>query len=102
MENTIDHTARSIDPSVIPSDPRMARTQRWHFAILTCLPIPLTLIALLWYSPTVSNIVEFTVLWFLTLVGVICGSHRFLSHKSFVPVRRSKQLLVLLASMGGQ
>jgi stearoyl-CoA desaturase (delta-9 desaturase) len=102
MENAFELTARTVDPSVIPSDARMARTQRWHFIILTCLPIPLTLIALFKYPPTVSNLVEFTVLWFLTLVGVICGSHRFLSHKSFVPTRRFKQLLVLLASMGGQ
>jgi stearoyl-CoA desaturase (delta-9 desaturase) len=57
---------------------------------------------LIWFPPTVSNIFEFGVFWFLTLVGVICGSHRFLSHKSFVPVKRFKQLLVVLASMGGQ
>jgi stearoyl-CoA desaturase (delta-9 desaturase) len=102
MKNTVALNAPSVDPSVMPSDARMARTQRRHFLILTCLPIPLTSIALIWFPPTLSNLAEFAVLWFLTLVGVICGSHRFLSHKSFLPVKRFKQLLVILASMGGQ
>lgn len=106
MENAVDNAVKvnavAVDHSLIAYDARMVKTQMWHFAILTCLPIPLTLIALIWFPPTVSNLVEFALFWFLTLVGVICGSHRFLSHKSFVPVKRFKQLLVILASMGGQ
>lgn len=83
-------------------DKRMAKTQMWHFLILTCLPIPLAIIAFIWFPPTISNLIEFFILWFLTLSAVICGSHRFLSHKSYVPVKLLKQLLVILASMGGQ
>lgn len=83
-------------------DERMAKTQMGHFLVLTCLPIPLTIAAFVWFPPTISNLIEFGLFWFLTLVGVICGSHRLLSHKSFVPVKPLKQLLVVLASMGGQ
>lgn len=89
-----------VDPMMF--DKRMAKTQMVHFLVLTCLPIPLTLVAFVWFPPTVTNLIEFALFWFLTLVGVICGSHRFLSHKSFVPVKPLKQLLVILASMSGQ
>lgn len=90
----------NINPMMF--DERMARTQMRHFLVLTCLPIPLTVTAFVWFPPTTSNLIEFGLFWFLTLVGVICGSHRMLSHKSFVPVKPLKQLLVILASMGGQ
>lgn len=102
MDNNVRVNSGSVEQSPMMFDERMAKTQIWHFTVLTCLPIPLTLIALIWFSPTVSNLVEFVTLWLLTLVGVICGSHRFLAHKSFTPVKRLKQLLVILASMGGQ
>jgi stearoyl-CoA desaturase (delta-9 desaturase) len=83
-------------------DERMAKSQMRHFLVLTCLPIPLTVTAFVWFPPTTSNLIEFGLFWFLALVGVICGSHRLLSHKSFIPVKPLKQLLVILASMGGQ
>jgi stearoyl-CoA desaturase (Delta-9 desaturase) len=83
-------------------DERMAKTQMGHFLVLTCLPIPLTVIAFVWFPPTISNLIGFGILWFLTLVGVICGSHRLLAHKSFVPVKPLKQLLVALGCMAGQ
>lgn len=98
--NTFDNVTSKVSPMMF--DERMAKTQMWHFLVLTCLPVPLTLIAFIWFPPTASNIFVFTVFWFLTLVGVMCGSHRYLSHKSYVPVKWLKQLLVILASMGGQ
>lgn len=83
-------------------DELTARTQRRHFFVLSFLPIPLTIVALAWFPPSASNLVELAVFWFLTSVGIACGNHRYLSHKSFVPVKRLKQLLVILGSMAGQ
>ncbi|KAA1160215.1 acyl-CoA desaturase [Pseudoalteromonas fuliginea] len=100
--NTKVDSVLTEEKSPMMFDERMAKTQMWHFLILTCLPIPLTVAAFVWFPPTLTNILEFLVMWFLTLVGVICGSHRYLSHRSFEPVKSLKQSLVALACMGGQ
>ncbi|HEX8584256.1 MAG TPA: fatty acid desaturase [Allosphingosinicella sp.] len=89
-------------PNAMLFDGISAKTQRNHFVILTAMPIPLTVAALLWVPPTASNLVVVALLWFLTSAGVACGNHRYLSHKSFVPVKRLKQFLVILGSMAGQ
>ncbi len=83
-------------------DELTARTQRRHFFVLSFLPIPLSIIAFAWFPPSASNLAELALFWFLTSVGIACGNHRYLSHKSFVPVKRLKQLLVILGSMAGQ
>lgn len=102
MENNYEEKILLSEDNKSSFDERMVRSQMMHFLVLTCLPIILTIIAFIWFPPTLSNILEFLAFWFLTLVGVICGSHRYLSHKSFEPVKKLKQLLVLLACMGGQ
>lgn len=101
-EDILDDENHRVKKNSMLFDKRMAKIQMLHFLILTCLPIPLTIITFIWFPPTISNLIEFFILWFLTLSAVICGSHRFLSHKSYVPVKWFKQLLIILASMGGQ
>jgi stearoyl-CoA desaturase (delta-9 desaturase) len=89
-------------PSAMLFDGLSAKTQLNHFLILTLMPIPLTVVALLWFPPSTTNLIVLALLWFLTSAGIACGNHRYLSHKSFQPVKRLKQLLVILGSMAGQ
>ena len=102
IEATMPNPTAATRDSAMLFDALSARTQRRHFLILTFSPIPLTLAAVLFFPPSTTNLIEFALFWFLTSVGIACGNHRYLSHKSFAPNTRLKQLLVILGSMAGQ
>lgn len=104
---TIDTTPISAKAAVEQDktmlfDELTARSQLQHFLVLNVSPIILSVAAVIWFPPSLSSLIMLGIFWFLTSAAVACGNHRYLSHKSFVPNRALKSLLVILGGMAGQ
>jgi stearoyl-CoA desaturase (delta-9 desaturase) len=79
--------------------------QKRHFILLDVLPLLGSLIGavVLWHTGVHGvDILGLVLMWFVTVVGIELGYHRYFSHKSFEVKEWLKGLLVIFASMGGQ
>lgn len=79
--------------------------QKRHFILLDILPMVGTVAGIAVLAKTGVNpidIVGLVVMWFVTVVGIELGYHRYFSHQSFETIPAFKALLVIFASMGGQ
>ncbi len=79
--------------------------QKRHFILLDVLPLLGTLAGVTVLLDTGVHgvdLVGLVLMWFVTVVGIELGYHRYFSHKAFEVKPWLKGLLVIFASMGGQ
>ena len=85
--------------------PTIQALQRRHFLLLDVLPFLGFLAAfpmLAWTGIAAADWAVCLVMWFLTVVGIEIGYHRYFSHNAFKTSDAMKGMLVVLASLGGQ
>lgn len=85
--------------------PTIQALQRRHFILLDVLPFLGCLAAfpiLAWTGVTAADWLACLLMWFLTVVGIEIGYHRYFSHNAFKTSETMKGILVVLASLGGQ
>ena len=79
--------------------------QKRHFILLDGLPLVGALLGVVILMQTgvhAIDVVGLVLMWFITLVGIELGYHRYFSHRAFEVKPWLKGLLVVFASMGGQ
>lgn len=79
--------------------------QKRHFILLDVLPFIGTALGIAILAKTgvePVDLVGLAIMWFITVVGIELGYHRYFSHRAFETTPWMKRLLVIFASMGGQ
>ncbi|HVK98698.1 MAG TPA: acyl-CoA desaturase [Dongiaceae bacterium] len=79
--------------------------QKRHFILLDVLPLLGTLLGVVVLTQTgvhAIDLVGLILMWFVTVVGIELGYHRYFSHQAFQVRPWVKGMLVVFASMGGQ
>jgi stearoyl-CoA desaturase (delta-9 desaturase) len=85
--------------------PIITAMQKRHFLLLDLGPFIGSVCAVAILCRTglsLGNWVSFVVLWFLGVVGIELGYHRYFSHDSFSTTKPVRAVLAILGSMGGQ
>jgi len=87
------------------SHPIITSMQKRHFILLDVLPFlgSLAAVAILWRTGLhAGDWVAFVVMWYVNVIGIEIGYHRYFTHGAFEAHRAFRALLAIFGSMGGQ